>query len=131
MSGGLVQVERVQYLTALTGGTAYTNPTGTVKVALSTATTSDTSAGTEVSGGSYARQAYGAGTPTSANPSVVSNSSTINFTGMPAVTTTDINIYDSTGTPVRKAWGPLSASKATGSGDTLQFPASTGVQIQL
>lgn len=124
MSGGLVQAERVQYLTAVTGGTAYTNPTGTIKVGLYTSASSDTAAGTEVSGGSYARQAAGFGTPTAANPSVVSNGSTINFTNMPAATVTDVNIWDSAGTPIRKAWGPLSASKTTSSGDTLSFAAS-------
>lgn len=124
MSGGLVQVERVQYLTALTGGTAYTNPTGTIKAGLYSTASSDTASGTEDTGGSYARQAVGAGTPTSANPSVVSNASTINYTGMPALTTTDVNIWDSAATPIRKAWGPLTASKATSSGDTLQFAAN-------
>lgn len=124
MSGGATQVERQQYLTAVTGGTAYTGPTGTVKVGLYTSASSDTAAGTEVTGGSYARQAFGAGSPSAANPSVVSNSGTINFTGMPATTVTDVNIWDSAGTPIRKFWGPLSASKTTSSGDTLQFASA-------
>lgn len=124
MSGGLVQAERVQYLTAVSGGTAYTNPTTPLKVGLYSSASSDTASGTEDAGGSYARQSWGPGTPTSANPSVVSNTSAINFTGMPATTTTDVNIWDNAGTPVRKAWGPLTASKTTSSGDTLQFPAA-------
>lgn len=121
MASGLVQVERVAYLTALTGGTSYPNPTGPIKLALMTTASSDTAAGTEVVGGSYARQTIAFGTPTSANPSVVSNTSAINFTAMPVATVTDVGIYDSTGTPVRKAWGTLTASKTTASGDTLSF----------
>jgi hypothetical protein len=121
MASGLVQVERQAYLTAMLGGTTYPAPTAPIKVALVTVTGTTTTAGTEVTGGSYARQSLGTVTPTAAAPSVASNPAIINFTGMPVATVTGVDIYDSTGTPVRKAFGDLTASKTTASGDTLSF----------
>jgi len=121
MASGFVQSVRQNVLSLLYLGTAYTTPTTPIKLALSTATTSDTSAGTEVSGGSYVRQSITFGTASAANPSVISNSAAVNFTSMPAATVTDVNVYDSAGTPVREAWGALTASKTTSSGDTLSF----------
>jgi hypothetical protein len=77
-----------------------------------------------VVGGGYARQTLTMGSPSAATPSVSTNSGTVSFTNMPACTVTDINIYDSTGTPVRRAFGALTASKTVGAGDTLSFAAA-------
>lgn len=120
MSGGYAQVERVRLQKSTTAQTV-TAPTSPVKQGLSTAATSDTSQGTAVSGGSYAPQSTTYGTPSSANPSVVSNTAANTFTNMPTTTTTDMVDLDSAGTPVFLHWGPLSASKATTLGDTLVF----------
>lgn len=121
MASGITQSVRQGIQSLLALGTAYTTPTTPIKLALSTTTSSDTSAGTEVSGGSYARQTITFGTASAANPSVISNSAAINYTNMPATTTTDCNVYDSAGTPIREWWGALTASKTTSSGDTLSF----------
>jgi len=109
-----------QLLDALVGTAAY-SVTTPIKLALMTASGNDASAGTEVTGGSYARQTISFGSAASGQ---IANSATINFTSMPAATVVGIEIYDSAGTPKRLAYGTLTASKTTASGDTLQFAAS-------
>jgi len=85
-----------------------------------TATGSATAAGTEVTGGSYARQSV---TFSAASAGSTSNSAAVSFTSMPAVTVTGIDIWGSEATPVRRWFGNLSASRTTASGDTLSFAA--------
>jgi hypothetical protein len=109
-----------QLLDALVGTASY-SVTTPIKLALMTASGNDASAGTEVTGGSYARQTISFGSAASGQ---IANSATINFTSMPAATVVGIEIYDSAGTPKRLAYGTLTASKTTASGDTLQFAAS-------
>jgi hypothetical protein len=116
----IVQVEQNNLLNGWLGIAAYTAVTGAMKLALATVTGTATTAGTEVTGGSYARQTVVFATPSSG---ATSNNATINFTSMPAVTVTGIDIYDSAGTPVRRAFGTLAASKTTSAGDTLSFAA--------
>lgn len=118
--GALVQAEANRLIDASFGTTAYTAPTGAMKVALVTATGSATAAGTEVTGGSYARQTLTMG---SASAGSASNSGTITYTSMPAATVTGVDIYDSAGTPRRAWWGALAAAKTTGSGDTISISA--------
>lgn len=130
MSGGLVQSVRVNILKLLFSTTAYTTPTGPIQLGVYSTASSDTASGTEDTGGSYARQTITVTTPTSANPSVAASSNAQTYTNMPAVTSTDVNIWDSNGTPVREAWGPMSASKTTALGDTLAF-AIAAVTISL
>lgn len=122
--GALVTAEANRLLDASFGTAAYTAPTGAMKLALVTATGNATSAGTEVTGGSYARQTIVMG---SASGGSCSNTSTISFTGMPAATVTGVDIYDSNGTPRRAWWGALTSSKAVGAGDTLSFSSSSVV----
>jgi hypothetical protein len=78
----------------------------------------------EASGGSYARQAGSFG---NAAAGAVSNTATIDFTGMPTATITHIGIWSSS-TATASAnfvWGgTLTASKSTNSGDT--FRLATG-----
>lgn len=116
----IVQVEQNNLLNGWLGIAAYTAVTGAMKVALVTATGSATAAGTEVTGGSYARQTVVFSAPSAGT---TSNNATINFTSMPATTVTGIDIYDSAGSPIRRAFGALAASKTTSSGDTLSFAA--------
>lgn len=114
------QIEN-QLLDALVGAASYTVTTP-IKLALVTANGSDSAAGTEVTGGSYARQTIAW---TAASSGEIHNSAVINFTGMPAATVVGIEVYDSAGTPKRLAYGALTSSKTTASGDTLQFAASS------
>ena len=118
MSSNIVQAEATRLLDASFGVASFTAPTTPMKLALLTANGSNTSAGTEVTGGSYARQTITMG---SASAGACSNSGAVNFTSMPACTVTGVEIYDNNGTP-RRAWqGALTSSKTVGSGDTLSF----------
>lgn len=122
MANNIVTAEANRLLDASLGTATYTAPTGAMKLALATATGTASTAGTEVTGGSYARQtiAFGA-----ASAGAASNSGSITFTAMPAATVTGVDIYDSNGSP-RRAWaGALTASKTVASGDSLSFAAAS------
>lgn len=98
-----------------------TRPTGPIMVALLTAISSDSAAGTEVVGGSYSRQNANVGAAASG---AMTNTAEIRFSTMPAVTVVGVNIYDSAGSPVRLWWGALSGgSKVVNAGDDFVIPA--------
>jgi hypothetical protein len=99
-----------------------TRPTTPLKVALVTANGTDTAAGTEVTGGSYARQNLAVA---AAVGGATSNSADLVFTGMPAATVVGVEIWDSAGTPVRLWYGPLSASRTVSAGDELVLSAGS------
>jgi hypothetical protein len=123
MASGLTTGASDRLVNASTGAVAHVAPTTPMKLALATATSSASAAGTEVTGGSYARQTF---TPTTASGGTgCNNSAAITYTNMPAATTTYGDIYDSNGTPRREAFGSLSSSKTTNAGDTLTFPIAS------
>ncbi|MFJ8594859.1 hypothetical protein [Streptomyces sp. NPDC093598] len=99
-----------------------TRPTTPLKVALVTANGTDTAAGTEVTGGSYARQNLAVA---AAVGGATSNSADLVFTGMPAATVVGVEIWDSAGTPVRLWYGPLTASRTVSAGDELVLTAGS------
>ncbi len=74
----------------------------------------------EVTGGSYARQAAAFGT---ASAQQVSNTARIDFTGMPATTTTYAGIDNgaAAAAPRQQVNGPLTTSVQTLAGQTLSF----------
>jgi hypothetical protein len=118
MANNVVLQEASRLLDASLGTTPYTAPTGPMKLALETATGSNSAAGTEVAGGSYARQTITFGAASSGS---ASNSNAITYTAMPVATVAGLEIYDSAGTP-RRAWvGALTASKTVAAGDSLSF----------
>lgn len=98
-----------------------TRPTTPLKVRLMTANGSDSAAGTEASGGSYASQSV---TFTAASSGASSNNADVSFTDMPATTIVGLEVWDSAGTPVRIWYGALTANKTTNAGDT--FTIATG-----
>ncbi|WP_406418399.1 hypothetical protein [Streptomyces sp. NBC_01614] len=101
-------------------GTSTTAPTLPLKMALTTANGSDASAGTEVTGGSYARENI---TVAAAVNGSVSNSADLVFDGMPACTVVGWEIWDSAGTPIRWSYGLFDASKTVAAGDELKVEA--------
>ena len=117
MADNLPDTIENQLLDALVGTSSYSMTTP-AKLALMTANGNDSTPGTEVTGGSYARQTIAFDAASSGQ---IANNAVINFTGMPAATVVGIEIYDSAGTPKRLAYGALTANKTTASGDTLQF----------
>lgn len=118
MSGGVTTAVANKIVDHLTTVASFTAPTGPVKVKLYTTTGTAGSAGTEVTGGSYAAQSATFG---SSSAGSASNTGAVTFTNMPACTVTGVELYDSAGSPLRLAWGPLAASKTLNSGDTFQF----------
>lgn len=126
MADNLPDTIENQLLDALVGTSAY-SVTTPIKLALVTANGSDSAAGTEVTGGSYARQtiAFDA-----ASGGSIDNNAAISFTGMPACTVVGIEIYDSAGSAKRLAYGPLTASRTVTAGDTVQF-ASGAITLSL
>lgn len=107
--------------------TASYTPTSPLKLRLMTANGSASSAGTEVTGGSYTAKtiAFNAASGGSA-----AHTADITFTGMPACTVVGLEIWDSAGTPVRQWWGALTTSKTLASGDSITFPAAS-IIVQL
>ncbi len=126
MADNLPNTIENQLLDALVGTSAYTVTTP-VKLALMTANGSDSAPGTEVTGGSYARQTIAFDAASSGS---ISNNAAISFTGMPACTVVGVEIWDNAGTPKRLAYGPLTASRTVSAGDTVQF-ASSSVTLSL
>lgn len=97
-----------------------TRPTTPLKVALVTAAGSDSAAGTEVTGGSYARQSLAVAASVSG---ATSNSADLVWAGMPAATVVGVEIWDNAGAPVRLWYGPLAASRTVAAGDELRILA--------
>lgn len=120
MADNLPNTIENQLLDALVGTSAYTVTTP-IKLALMTANGNDSTPGTEVTGGSYARQTIAFDAAASGS---ISNNAAINFTGMPTCTVVGIEIYDNAGSPKRLAYGPLTNSRSVTSGDTVQFAIS-------
>lgn len=104
-----------------------TRPTTSLKVALVTAAGDDATAGTEVTGGSYARQNL---TVAAATGGATTNSADLLWTGMPATTVVGWEIWDNAGTPVRLWYGPLDANKTLDAGDEFKVAAG-GLSLSL
>lgn len=109
-------------------GSAYTAPT-TWYVGLLTAACSDSTAGTEVTGGSYARVGVASGTGTWAavtgGNGTTSNVNAVNFTTPSASwgTVTHFGLYDAASAGNLLICQALTASKTINSGDTVSFAA--------
>ncbi|MFJ6729996.1 hypothetical protein ACIQPQ_34365 [Streptomyces sp. NPDC091281] len=96
-------------------------PVSPLKVALLSVAGSDSSAGTEVSGGTYARQTVAL---TAASGGAAVNTADLVFDGMPATDVVAVAIYDSSGSPRRLWAGPLAAPKTVANaGDTFTIDA--------
>ena len=116
MAGNLTNYLENKLLDHFLGTTTYTMPT--VYVGLFTVAPGDAGGGTEVTGGSYARQTA---TFTAASAGATSNSGNIDFTGMPAATTVAIAIFDASTSGNMLVHGTLTTNKQTDAGDTLRI----------
>lgn len=96
-------------------------PTTPLKLAVETVAGTAAAAGTEL--GSTTRPTITFAAATNADPPVSANSGAVNVTCGASGTVVAVAIWDSAGTPVRKAWGPLTASRTVAAGDTLAFAA--------
>ena len=116
MAGNLTNYLENKLLDHFLGTTAYTMPT--VYVGLFTVAPGDAGGGTEVTGGSYARQTAAF---TAASSGATSNSANIDFTGMPAATTVAIALFDASTSGNMLVHGTLTTNKQTDAGDTLRI----------
>lgn len=87
-------------------------------VALYTTATDDAAGGTEVTGGSYARQTVSF---SAAAGGATSNSAAVSFSNMPAVTVTHVAIHDALTAGNRLFHGALTANVAVAAGNTFTF----------
>jgi len=117
MAGNLSDYLENKLLDHFLGTATYTKPT-TVYVALYTVAPSDAGGGTQVTGGSYARQTA---TFSAAASGTTSNTANIDFAGMPAATTVAIGVFDALTSGNLLLWGTLTANKTTDAGDTLRI----------
>jgi len=116
MAGNLTNYLENKLLDHFLGTTSYTMPT--VYVGLFTVAPTDAGGGTEVTGGSYARQAAAF---TAAASGATSNSANIDFINMPAATTVAIAVFDASTSGNMLVYGTLTTNKQTDAGDTLRI----------
>ena len=99
-------------------GTAAYAFDSTVFAGLYTVAPTDSTAGTEVTGGSYVRQAI---TFSAASGGATSNTGNVDFTGMPAATTVAVAIHTASTGGTMLMYGTLTTNKTTDAGDTLRI----------
>ena len=119
MGSGLKTAESARLINASIRGTAYTEPTGSPKVELTTTAPTATTNGTAVAGGSYADQTFTTSGDTSTNS--LANSAAISFGPMPSATVVGANLKDSNGSPRYSWWGTFGTSIVAASGDLITF----------
>jgi hypothetical protein len=120
--GALSNEGEVAGLKYLTGQTAPT--ISALYLALETDAGDDTGAGTEVTGGSYARQEVAFAAPTAGDPpSTVSNSDDVVFTGLPACSVTSAALYSASTGGTRYWYTALSAPRTVNAGDSFTVKA--------
>lgn len=90
-------------------------PVGTVWLALYTSNPTSADTGTEVTGGSYARQSLSFA---AASGGTCVNNTTINFPGMPAITITHLGVRDASSAGNLLFYGALASARTTLAGDT-------------
>lgn len=100
------------------GVTARTAPTTPMKLSPETVAGSATAAGTELGSTTRPSLTMAAATGT---PPVSSNSASCTVTAGAGGTVVAIAVYDSAGTPIRKAFGPLGSSRTVVTADSLAF----------
>lgn len=117
MAGNLTNYLESKLIDHFLGTTTYTKPTN-VYVGLFTVSPGEAAGGTEVTGGSYARQIATFGAASSGS---TTNSGNIDYTNMPAATTVAIGIFDALTSGNMLLYGALTTNKTTDAGDTLRI----------
>ena len=117
MANNLTNTAENLILDHFLGVTAYTFDS-TVFVGLYTVAPTDSTSGTEVTGGSYARQAI---TFSAASGGATSNTTDVDFTGMPAATTVAVAVHTASTGGTMLMYGTLTTNKTTDAGDTLRI----------
>lgn len=92
---------------------------GTLKLALCTSLPSASSPGTQVTGGSYARQSLTTSNLSSPSGGQIYNTGTIEFEDLPSCTVVALEVYDDNG--VRLLWEDLDEPIKVESGQAIAF----------
>lgn len=116
MAGNLTNYAEDKILDHLLGTTSYTMPT--TYISLYTVAPTDSSGGTEVTGGSYARQSASF---SASSGGATSNSGNVDFTGMPACTVVAVGVTDALSGGNLLVYGTLTANKTLDAGDILRI----------
>lgn len=106
-----------------TNRTATTTP---VKLRLESVAGSATAAGTELTGTTFPTITFHAST--AANPSVGASNGTTSVTIGQNATVNAVAVWDTAGTPIRKAFAPMTTPRAVLIGDILAF-ADSAIQV--
>lgn len=101
--------------------TSYTSP-ATIYLALFTSNPTDANTGTEVTGGSYARQTI---TFAAASNGTSATNANVSFSAMPATTVTYWGIYDASTAGNLLYYGQFDSPVTTSSGDTVTVSSGT------
>jgi hypothetical protein len=117
MAGNLSDYLENKVLDHILGTTSYTMPAD-VYLALYTVTPTDSTSGTEVAGGSYARKII---TFNASSAGAATNDITVDFTNMPTCTVTGVAVVDALTSGNILVYGGLGVSKSVLSGDTLRI----------
>lgn len=108
---------------------AFTASTAPIRCRLMTANGTATAAGTELATSGGYTAAPGAAnnnvTFASAASGSAASSVAVTITNMPVATIVGVELWDQAGTPIRKWYGALTASKTTNSGDTFSIAAGS------
>lgn len=125
--GAMSQAHSNNVLDASLGTAAFVATTAPLRCRLMTANGTATSNGTELatSGGYTAAAGAPSVTFAAATGGSAASNTAVTVTNMPAATITGLELWDSAGTPIRKWWGALSASKTTNSGDTFTIASGS------
>jgi hypothetical protein len=118
MAGSLSNYAENKLLDHVLGTTAYTMPT--TYVALYTVAPTESTSGTEVTGGSYARIA---GSFSASSGGATSNAGNLDYTSMPSCTVVAVGILDNSTGGNLLLYGTLTANKSLDAGDTLRIAA--------
>jgi hypothetical protein len=126
MPGGISNYLADKINDGMHGGTNYTQP-ATTYFALMTVMPTGSGGGTEVSGGSYARVAFtnnSTNWPASSGQTKT-NATIIDFGTATAAWGTIVGVaeYDASSSGNLLSFGPLTATRVVGSGDSFQIPA--------
>lgn len=116
MAGNLSNYLENKLLDHFLSTTSYTMPSD-VYLALYTVAPTDSTSGTEVTGGSYARQAI---TFHAASSGATTNDSNVDFAGMPSCTVVALAVCDASSSGNILVYGGLTANKTLDAGDILR-----------
>lgn len=105
------------------GTTTFTKPT-TIYVGLYTVSPSDAAGGTEVAGGSYARNST---TFAAASGGSATNNASIDFTNMPGCTIVAVGVFDALSGGNLLFWSTLDTNRTIVAGDTVRI--NTGALV--